>query len=147
MSIDIDQVFGDLYPGSRQRRRMVARPAEVYEPSWDAVPTVKMYNGKPTEFYNIGALAKALGKSVVSVRLWERLGHIPAAPFRLPAHTTGQGKEISGRRLYSRELIEIVVDEFNKRGLIGKRRVDWKKHPDLTIAIAERWQRSQSHKE
>lgn len=142
MSIDIDEVFGDLYPGSRKRRRPAERPAREYEPAWDATPTVKMYNGEPTEFFNLGALAAALGKRPVSVRLWERKGYIPSAPFRLPGYTNSQGKEVPGRRLYSRELINIVVEEFTKRDLLGKKRVDWNRHPDLPITIAERWQKA-----
>jgi DNA-binding MarR family transcriptional regulator len=141
MSIDIDEVFGDLYPGSKKRRRAVERSVQEVEPAWDATPTIKVYNGKPTEFFNLGALAKAIGKKPVSVRLWERRGYLPAAPYRLPGFTDGQGNEIAGRRLYSRALITAVVDEFAKRDLLGKKRVEWKRHTDLTIAIAERWQR------
>lgn len=142
MSIDIDEVFGDLYPGSKKRRQVVERPTKEYEPAWDATPTIKVYRGEETEFFNLGALAAALGKKPVSVRLWERKGYLPAAPFRLPGFTNGQGKEIPGRRLYSRELIDITVDEFSRRGLLGKRRVDWNKHPDLPITIAERWKKA-----
>jgi hypothetical protein len=140
MSIDIDEVFGDLYPGSKQRRRMVERPVLEVEPAWDATPTIKNYNGKPTEFFNLGAFAKAIGKKPVSLRLWERRGYLPTAPYRLPGFTDSQGNEIAGRRLYSRALIDIVVEEFARRDLLGKKRVEWKHHSDLTIAIAERWQ-------
>jgi hypothetical protein len=141
MSIDIDEVFADLYPGSKQRRRSVERPRTEVEPAWDATPTIKVFNGKPTEFFNLGALAKALGKKPVSIRLWERRGYLPAAPYRLPGFTDSQGTEIPGRRLYSRALIDVVVDEFTKRDLLGKRRVEWKHHSDLTITIAERWKK------
>jgi hypothetical protein len=145
MSIDIDAAFADLdtddlYPGSRRRRRSVEHSTREVEPSWDARPTIKIYNGQETEFYNTGAVAQALGKSTVTVRLWERKGYLPTAPFRLPGYTNSQGKEVPGRRLYSRALIEVLVDEFNQRGLLGKRRVDWDEHHDLTVAIAERWQ-------
>ena len=148
MSIDIDEVFGDLYPGSKRRRRQpVARPAQEYEPAWDASPTIKIYQGEETEFFNLGHLAAALGKKPVSVRLWERKGYLPAAPFRLPGYVNNQGKEVPGRRLYSRELIDIAVEEFRERGLLHKRRVDWNKHPDLPIAIAERWKKALDTKE
>ena len=140
MTVDIDEVFADLYPGSKRKRRSVDRPTEKVEPPWDATPTIKAHNGRHVEFFNTGALAKALGRSAVTVRYWERKGHIPKAPYRLPGHTTGQGKQVPGRRLYSRELIDVVVDEFAKRGLLGKSRVEWAQNLDLTIAIAERWQ-------
>ena len=141
MSIDIDEVFGDLYPGSRKRRRSVERPRTEVEPAWDATPTIKVYNGRHTEFFNTGALAKALGKKPVSIRLWERRGYLPAAPYRLPGFSDSRGNEIAGRRLYSRALIDVVVEEFAKRDLLGKRRVEWKHHGDLTIAVAERWRK------
>lgn len=147
MSIDIDEVFGDLYPGSKRRRRAVERPVPEVEPAWYATPTVKMFNGKRTEFFNLGALAKAIGKKPVSVRLWERRGYIPAAPYRLPGSVDSQGNEIAGRRLYSRALIVVVVDEFTKRDLLGKKRVEWKHHADLTIAIADRWRRILNNEE
>jgi hypothetical protein len=140
VSIDIDEVFADLYPGSKRRRRSAVGPVQEAEPAWDATPTIKIYNGQPTEFFNTGALAKALGKSAVSLRLWERRGYIPKAPYRLPGYVNNQGKEVPGRRLYSRRLIDAVVDEFTRRGLLGANRVEWKDNRDLTVAIAERWQ-------
>mgnify|MGYP006278590429 CR=1 FL=1 len=49
------------------------------------------------------------------------------------------GKEVPGKRAYTRELIEIAVEEFAKRDLLGTARVEWKHHHDLTIALYERW--------
>lgn len=144
MTVDIDDVFADLddfYPGSKRKRREHDPAVSVRwieEDAWDAKPIVKSYNGVETEFFYPGALAKALGKTSVTIRLWERNSHIPKAPFRLPGYVRA-GKEVPGKRVYTRELVEIAVEEFDKRGLLGADRVEWKKHRDLTIALYERW--------
>ena len=139
MSYDIESEFSDLdnfYPGSKRKRRD-APVKEVKEDEWYAKPIFKMYKGSVTEFYYQGALAKALGKSTITLRLWERKGYIPQAPFRLPGRKNEEG--LTGKRLYTRELIEIAVDEFSKRGLLDNARVEWKYLDDLTIALFERW--------
>lgn len=144
VSIDIDAAFADLdvyYPGSKRKRRealVTEAPADV---EWDSRPVVKTYKGKTTEFFMTQALAKALGKSTVTIRLWERNAYIPKAPFRLPGYERA-GKKVPGKRVYTRELIEIAVEEFAKRGLLGSARVEWKHHDDLTIALVERWNAS-----
>lgn len=146
VSIDIDAEFADLddfYPGSKRKRRdLISGPAPTREDgAWDAKPIVKAYNGRETEFFLPGALAAALGKTSVTIRLWERRSYIPKAPFRLPGYVRA-GKEVPGKRVYTRELVEIAVEEFAKRDLLGAARVEWKKHRDLTIALYERWSAS-----
>ncbi len=140
MPYDIDQDFADLDEylfGSKKRKR---RPKEAVkeDPSWDAKPLVKTVRGKKTEFFYIGSLAQALGKSVKTVRYWENSSYIPKSPYRLPFHTR-DGKKVLGKRLLTRELIDATVEEFSKRGLLGKSRVDWNLHEDLTTALVERW--------
>lgn len=139
VSVDIDTEFADLadyYPGSRRPRRSAPDVAAVVE--WDSRPVVKTYNGVETEFFMPGAFAKALGKSAVTIRLWERKGYIPRAPFRLPGYQRA-GKTVLGKRVYTRELIAISVEEFASRNLLHVPRVEWSQHHDLTIAIYERW--------
>ncbi len=139
----IDDIFvgADLYyPGSKKLRREEPASKQVVEDAWDAHPIVKVYNGEKTEFFLAGSLAKALGKATVTIRLWEKRGHIPQAPYRLPGYTDAKGVKHPGKRAYSRRLIEIAVEEFKARGLMDVDRVEWKKHEDLTIALVERWQ-------
>jgi hypothetical protein len=136
---DIDAEFAALdanYPGSKRKRREATPVAE--ESAWDAKPIVKKLGGVDTEFFLLGALANALGKSPVTIRLWERKTYIPKSPYRLPA-TTKAGKTVPGKRVFTRELIDIAVQEFAKRGLLGAARVEWNQHADLTIALYERW--------
>lgn len=144
MTYDIESEFSDLYPGSRRKRR--DRSAAVAERVvWDSSPMVKMFGGVETEFFEIGALAAALGKRPVTIRLWERKSYIPKSPYRLPSHerpggtTMLDGDTMPGKRVYTRPLIEAAVEEFDKRGLLGRIRVEWKEHDDLTIALVERW--------
>ena len=136
---DLDAVFDGLYyPGSKRERRP-APPPPAEEDRWDARPIQRLRDGVVTDFFTAGALAQALGKSTVTIRTWERKGHIPRAPFRLPGYTDAKGIKQPGRRVYTRPLIEIAVDEFHARGLLGAARVEWKHHIDLTIALVERW--------
>jgi len=88
--------------------------------------------------FTIAALAAALEKQVVTIRLWEKKGFIPIAPYRLRSKTLN-GKKVNGNRVYTRELIEIAIEEFSKRGLFGSARVEWKLHSDLTTALVQTW--------
>lgn len=137
----VEEMFDDLrYPGSKRLRRPATEPADLHDDRWDAHPLVKSRkNGETTEFFFPSALAKALGRTSGTIRTWERAGYIPAAPFRLPGYTDARGKKHPGKRVYTRELIEIAVEEFASRDLLGANRVEWKSHDDLTIALIERW--------
>lgn len=143
MTVDIDEVFADLdqyYPGSKRKRREASdKRVKGTEGAWDSRPIVKTHKGADTEFFMLGALARALGKSAVTVRLWERKAYIPKSPYRLPSSKTPDGKTVPGKRVFTRALIEATVEEFAKRGLLGTARVEWKHHRDLTIALVERW--------
>lgn len=128
----------EFYPGSKTPRRPAVVVDESVEETlpWDATPIKRTIRGKEMEFFAIGSLAQALGRSIVSVRLWERKGYIPIAPYRLPDHKGGRGK-----RLYTREIIEATVAAFDAWGLLAPdTRVQWNgEHKDLTIHLVEKW--------
>jgi hypothetical protein len=135
----------DRAPGSKQKRREVTdvakkRKAKALGESngWDANPIIKTLKGVETEVFTIAALAAALEKQVVTIRLWEKKGFIPIAPYRLRSKTLN-GNKVNGNRVYTRELIEITIEEFAKRGLLGSARVEWKLHSDLTTALVQKW--------
>ena len=132
----------DYVPGSKRKRRepdpKVSRRKVGESNGWDENPIIKTLGGKETEVFTIGALAQALEKSIVSVRLWERKGYIPRAPYRLRSKTL-KGQKTGGNRVYTRALIESAVEEFAKRGLLGTARVEWSQHDDLTDALVKRW--------
>jgi hypothetical protein len=135
----------DTRPGSRHARVETStlsekKRARVLKESngWDSNPIIKTLGGKETEFFTIGAFAQALEKEIVTIRYWEKKGYIPIAPYRLKSKIL-QGKKVNGNRVYTRELIDIVIDEFLKRGLFGIARVEWNQHKDLTTALVRRW--------
>lgn len=135
----------DTVPGSRQPRRSdnpVAQKkrAQAFGESngWDENPIMKTLNGVETELFTIGALAQALEKKIVTIRLWEQKGYIPMAPYRLRSKQLN-GQKVNGNRVYTRELIEITIEEFAARGLIGSARVEWKLLGNLTETLIRRW--------
>jgi len=142
----VDAFFSDLdefYPGSKKKRRPVdpnAKPKKVKEElSWDANPQVKtLPNGKVVELYSAGSLCQALGRPIVTVRLWERKGYIPRAPYRLKSHIV-DGVKKPGWRMYSKAMIEAAIKSFQSRNLLESPRVDWNRYPDLAIELAEAW--------
>lgn len=144
---EILKAFEDLeyVPGSKQKRKdptdlSKKRRAKILNESngWDENPIKKILNGVETEMFTISALALALEKQIVTIRLWEKKGYIPASPYRLRSKILNE-KKVSGNRVYTRELIEIAIEEFEKRNLLGSARVEWKKHEDLTKAIEKQW--------
>lgn len=138
----------DTRPGSRHARVATSSVADKKRAKvkgesngWDENPTVKLVRGVETELFTINAFASALEKEVVTIRYWEKKGYIPGAPFRLRSKIIN-GKKVNGNRVYTRDLIEIVIEEFSRRGLLGTVRVDWKRNGDLTSAITRRWKES-----
>lgn len=143
----------DKAPGSKQKRRDPSglsekRRAKILGESngWDANPIIKTLQGVETEVFTIAALAAALEKQVVTIRLWEKKGYIPIAPYRLRSKNLN-GKKVNGNRVYTRDLIEITIEEFQRRGLLGSARVEWNQHEDLTDTLVKRWKASVSPRE
>ena len=135
----------DTVPGSKQKRRpeteeTIKRRAKLLGESngWDEAPIIKTLKGEEVEVFTISALAQALEKQIVTIRLWEKKGYIPIAPYRLRSKSLN-GQKVNGNRVYTRELVQITIDEFTKRGLLGSARVEWKRHADLPRVLASRW--------
>lgn len=144
----------DTAPGSRHARREPNERSEQQRKKaftgsngWDENPIIKTVNGVETELFTIGALAQALEKEIVTIRLWEKKGYIPMAPYRLRSKSLN-GKKVGGNRVYTRALIDIAIEEFERRGLIGSARVEWSKLRDLTYTLVERWsEATKQHRE
>jgi hypothetical protein len=141
----IDSTFSDLeefYPGSKRKRKVSEPKKREIEPlqGWDSKPYVKtLPNGKDVEMFTIGALAEALGRPVITIRTWIKEGYLPASPYRLPSKKNIRGEDQMGRRLYTRSMIEIVIELFEKAGLIYIKRIEWAENKQLTNEIAEAW--------
>ena len=141
----IDKVFADLdeyYPGSKKKRKAVVpkEPEVVVSLTWDTNPTKHtLPNGKDVEMFTIGALAAALGRPIITIRSWIKEGYLPSAPYRLPVKKDINGKDHLGKRLYSRAMIETVIDLFRSAGILEVKRIDWSQHRQLSNEIAEAW--------
>lgn len=149
MTDAVESAFADLdrfYPGSKKPRRDPSptpqRRGPIDPSGWDAKPLIKSVRGHEVEMFTIGALAQAIGKSEVSVRLWQRKGYIPNTPFRLPAREVN-GRTRPGRRLFTRSMIEAAVYSFGTRGLIDAPRIEWKHHQDISIELLTAWKKIQ----
>lgn len=109
----------DMYPGTKRQiiapRGAVDLASGAPDPDrWDAHPREYAVRGRTTQFYTIGALAKALNRKTVTVRRWEINGLIPVSPWRSPSQYE-RGKQ----RLYSRELIEAIVQIAREEGVLN----------------------------
>lgn len=141
----IDKSFADLddyYPNSKRKRKpIVVREPEVKPDSnWDSKPYKKtLPNGRDLEMFTIGALAAAVGRPVITIRSWIKEGYIPASPYRLPTKKDINGQDHAGRRLYSRAMVETLVDIFSRNGLMETKRIEWSMHRQLPQEIAEAW--------
>ena len=86
-----------------------------------------------------GALAAAVGRPVITIRAWLKEGYLPASPYRLPTKKNINGEDHAGRRLYSRAMVEALVDIFNRAGLMETKRIEWSMHRQLPQEIVEAW--------
>ena len=146
MNDEVDKLFkslDDYYPGSKRKRRKPdpnVKPRKVSIPNaWNVDPQVKaLPNGKVIELFSAGAMAIALGRPLVTLRLWERKGYIPRAPYRLKSMIV-KGVKKPGWRMYSKAIVEATIESFQSRGLLEAPRVDWNRHHDLSIELMEKW--------
>jgi hypothetical protein len=144
----VDRLFAELddyYPGSKKKRRplnpQAKKPEIKEEGSWDASPQVKtLPNGNVVELFSAGAFALALGRPLVTIRLWERRGYIPRAPYRLKSMLV-DGVKKPGWRMYSRDMVESTIKAFEARGLMEAPRIDWNRYSELSIELMETWKK------
>lgn len=139
----IDKAFAsldDFYPGSKRKRREPPKPQVQPKADWDQRSVKKILpNGTEVDMYTLGALADALGRPIITIRLWMKEGHIPSSPYRLPAKKDKNGEVRQGRRLYTKAMIEAAVSAFDKAGLLYTKRVQWSLHRQVTKDIDEAW--------
>ena len=138
----IESTFASLdnfYPGSKRKRREDVKPQKV-QVEWDSKPVVKtLPNGTSVEMFTLGALANALGRPIITLRAWMGEGYLPTSPYRLASTVDKNGKEVQGKRLYTRPMIEVTVELFNKAGVLTAKRIEWSTNRHLITEIAEAW--------
>lgn len=81
------------------------------EPEWTERPTQYPVNGEMRDFYTIQHLSRALNKSPVTIRQWEKRGLLPSSTLRSPRPKRASiaGTQPRGRRLWTREQIEGIL--------------------------------------
>lgn len=98
------------------------RPPDV------VVKKVRMTDGavRKVELYKVGALARAVGRTVVSIEQMEKVGRLPKTTLRASS---------LAYRLYSMKMIESVKEAFDRNG--GRLRGnDW---PEFCDTVTKAW--------
>jgi hypothetical protein len=137
----VDALFEDVYyPGSKKKRSepKVKEPAikanSEYQPRNILLPS-----GKLIEMFTIGALAEALNRPIITLRLWVKKNYLPNSPYQLPLVVGKDGKEYPGKKLYSRRMIEAAVEVFTRFGVLHVKRIDWVNNSKITTEITRVW--------
>lgn len=116
------------YPGNTPPRNRGKEPEPEEEEDWlaDAPYREFLVEGVLRRFYTVGALASILERSSVTIRSWEAKGWLPRAKYRSPPPVKEQipGREPIGRRLYTQEQVECVIDAF-RRYVNAPKKPDW----------------------
>lgn len=103
------------YPGSRERRQTVPTlPASAVEPDLLGEPTILVLRGREVEFFTIGQVARALGRSAVTLRSWEAKGILPTTGY----HTVSRDPR-GRRRLYTRPQAMGIIRIARELGVMG----------------------------
>lgn len=122
---DMKELLEDIqeyYPGSRtpiiRHLNSVSSSPEIRaQEDWDQDPLLKRkysVKGIDTEFFTLGALARALGRSQATIRGWETNRVIPSPSFKK------KGQDSRGtRRLYTRAQIEGLRKIAEEEGLFN----------------------------
>lgn len=138
-------LFEDIfYPGSKRKRQAPVSTSVAHQAAWETMVSKKAYviAGRRLHLYQISALSSALDKSPITIRHWMREGYLPSdSPIRLNAADDTDVLKRGAHRLFTREMIQAVVDAFSSRGLLGSPRVEWSMHPDLPKEILAAWRR------
>lgn len=120
--VDVEEVEPETYPGSEQPLQAdldVPEDGETPEYTvrgWADSPRVYHVDGRATEFFTIGAVARALKREVVTLRKWEQKGYLPKPRYRSP------GKGIKQDRLYTREQVEGLLRIAREENLLDPKK-------------------------
>lgn len=127
------------YPGSRIPKNRTTKTKAVAEDRFNgAKPKKYIINGQEMYMFTIGELAKAIGKRPSTLRVWEHYGWLPKAKYRTPKPIKQQipEKTSRGRRLYTLDQVEFLMEAINRFNIQEVNHGDWdgfRKH------IKENW--------
>ena len=127
---DLPDWPGNTPPKNRAGKKPAAELSDKFNGARSKVYRIQ---GVDREFFSVGELARALSRQPVTIRMWEQRGWIPKVRYRTPAPAGTQipGKPTKGRRLYSREQVELLIDAVEAFRLNDQKKADWdgfKKH-------------------
>ncbi len=130
MSRDPLELLGDLpdWPGSTPpKNRGTSKPKSALDRFNGAKPKIYRIAGVDKELFTVGQLAKALGRKAITIRMWESQGWIPKATYRTPPPAGEQipGKPSKGRRLYSIEQLELLLQAAEHFKIDDPTNNDW----------------------
>lgn len=110
----LDKFVNDLpdYPGKTPPKNRGRGTRKAHDTLNGARYKVYIINGREEQMFTIGELAKALGKSTPTVRMWENRGWIPKPRYRGAPPKAPQlpGTPPKGRRLYTRKEVEFLIE-------------------------------------
>ena len=140
------ELFGDLpnFPGKRLPKNRPETKKVIDSALLSRYNGAKgkefVINGEKHIFYTIGEVCKALGKRPVTLRMWESKGWIPKPSFRTPPPNGTQvpGKAQKGRRLYSQQQLDTLLDAVEQCGVNNPHHGDW---DAFKIYIKQNWTR------
>lgn len=130
MNRDPLDLLGDLpdWPGNTPpKNRPGKKKTEIDDRFNGAKPKMLRLNGEERMFFTVGELAKALQRQPVTIRMWESRGWIPKATYRTPTPKGQQipGKSPRGRRLYTLEQVEFLMDALQRFNLNDPEQANW----------------------
>lgn len=91
-------------------------------PHWAHHP--KSYRHRPGQWFFVGQLAEALGRSVRTIHRWEANGWLPVTPYVEEGVYDLDGYEDTAgrRRLYSYEMVDAAARIADEEGILHTRR-------------------------
>jgi len=129
---DLMSLFEDLpdFPGKRapkNRPKPKNQPSVIDDRYGGARGKEYVINGKKVILYTIGEVAKALGRKPVTIRMWETKAWIPKPSYRTSPPKTEQipGKPSKGKRLYSQEQLDTLLEGVERYGISDHYTGDW----------------------
>jgi hypothetical protein len=118
-----DPFYGDFeefvrdYPGKKKPALRDQKPEPKPEATWDARPRRYFVNGVKQEFFTVGHVALALGRTSRTIRWWESKEVIPPATFRAASPKKSKVKA-AGDRLWTRSQVEVMIRVAQEEGVL-----------------------------
>lgn len=106
----------------RRRKPHTRATVRPDDPSWlhEGQSLVLTIKGEPHDFFSVGVMAKAIGRSTESTRRLIRTGVLPEARYRTPGRPP-----FGAKRLWTRDQVMAVASAAQTFGVTTRRRDSW----------------------